>query len=98
MKTGETKESLTDNLNLHLETNGQEMLSVTATTLKEGFIELIESRTARIGVIGLGYVGLPLLWTFHEKGFPVVGFDIDPGKIEALESGRPYIKHLGAQP
>ncbi|MEX2640667.1 MAG: nucleotide sugar dehydrogenase [Balneolales bacterium] len=42
-----------------------------------------------------GYVGLPLLWTFHEKGFPVMGFDIDQSKIDAINSGKTYIKHFG---
>lgn len=55
----------------------------------------IESATAKIGVIGLGYVGLPLLAAFHRAGFPVLGFDTDPGKIEQLKSGLNYLKHLG---
>jgi len=42
-------------------------------------------------------VGLPLLWTFHKKGLPVLGFDIDPAKITAIQSGTPYIKHLGSE-
>ena len=54
----------------------------------------IESREALVGVIGLGYVGLPLAMTFAEKGFRVLGFDIDSGKIEAIGAGRNYIKHL----
>ncbi|HYB53814.1 MAG TPA: nucleotide sugar dehydrogenase [Thermoanaerobaculia bacterium] len=54
----------------------------------------IESRSARIGVIGLGYVGLPMTLTMAEKGFSVLGFDIDPTKIEALNSARNYIQHL----
>ncbi|WP_138429425.1 nucleotide sugar dehydrogenase [Fodinibius saliphilus] len=63
--------------------------------LQDNFVIKIENKTAQIGIIGLGYVGLPLLWTFHEVGFPVTGFDIDEVKIEALEQGQPYIKHLG---
>jgi UDP-N-acetyl-D-glucosamine dehydrogenase len=55
----------------------------------------ITSKTARVGVIGLGYVGLPLLAAFHRAGFHVVGFDIDPAKIEALGRGENYLKHLG---
>lgn len=66
-----------------------------ATGLKENLTERIQNRKARIGIIGLGYVGLPLLWTFHEQGFPVTGFDIDPDKIEDIKKGEPYIKHLG---
>jgi len=56
----------------------------------------IAERTACVGVVGLGYVGLPLLHAFHQAGFPVLGFDIDPAKVEALRAGRPYIRHLGA--
>ncbi len=55
----------------------------------------IEKRTAVVGVIGLGYVGLPLLHAFHTAGFPVIGFDVDPKKIEALHRGENYLKHLG---
>ena len=54
----------------------------------------IEDRTARVGVIGLGYVGLPMTLTMAEKGYSVLGFDIDPTKIEALNHGRNYIQHL----
>jgi len=54
----------------------------------------IEDRSATIGVIGLGYVGLPMTLTMAEQGYSVLGFDIDPGKIEALNHGRNYIQHL----
>jgi UDP-N-acetyl-D-glucosamine dehydrogenase len=55
----------------------------------------LDDRTARIGVIGLGYVGLPLIRAFHEAGFPTLGFDVDQSKIEALREGRAYLHHLG---
>jgi UDP-N-acetyl-D-glucosamine dehydrogenase len=55
----------------------------------------IDSNSAVIGVIGLGYVGLPLMRAFNAAGFPVVGFDVDRRKIEALHAGRNYLKHLG---
>lgn len=55
----------------------------------------IENNTASIGVIGLGYVGLPLLRAFFQAGFPVLGFDIDQSKIDSLKGGRNYLKHLG---
>jgi UDP-N-acetyl-D-glucosamine dehydrogenase len=55
----------------------------------------IQDRTAVVGVIGLGYVGLPLLRAFFQAGFPVLGFDIDPSKIEMLLRGESYLKHLG---
>jgi UDP-N-acetyl-D-glucosamine dehydrogenase len=56
----------------------------------------IDNNTAVVGVIGLGYVGLPLLRAFFQAGFPVLGFDIDQSKIDSLKSGRNYLKHLGA--
>jgi UDP-N-acetyl-D-glucosamine dehydrogenase len=57
----------------------------------------IEQKTYTVGIVGLGYVGLPLMWTFHENGLPVIGFDIDQAKIDHLRSGTPYIKHLGKE-
>jgi UDP-N-acetyl-D-glucosamine dehydrogenase len=54
----------------------------------------IESRTAKVGVIGMGYVGLPLALLFSEPNFPVTGFDIDRNKIEVLESGSSYIYRI----
>ncbi len=60
------------------------------------FQKLIDSSAARIGIIGLGYVGLPLLRAFHSAGFDVLGFDVDPKKITALKAGENYLKHLGA--
>jgi UDP-N-acetyl-D-glucosamine dehydrogenase len=55
----------------------------------------IDSASAVVGVIGLGYVGLPLLHAFHRAGFPVIGFDVDDRKIQALKRGENYLKHLG---
>ncbi|PSH61878.1 nucleotide sugar dehydrogenase [Phyllobacterium sophorae] len=52
----------------------------------------IATRKARAGVIGLGYVGLPLAITLARSGFAVTGFDIDPDKIVALDAGRSYIE------
>jgi len=57
----------------------------------------IADRSARIGVIGLGYVGLPLVLLFEESGFPVTGFDVDPAKPEALHRGESYIRHIGRE-
>lgn len=56
----------------------------------------VENKTAKVGVIGLGYVGLPLLHAFHKAGYPVIGFDVDLRKIQALHRGENYLKHLGA--
>ena len=55
----------------------------------------IEAGSAVVGVIGLGYVGLPLLRLFFDCGFHVHGFDIDPAKIQKIRKGENYIKHLG---
>jgi UDP-N-acetyl-D-glucosamine dehydrogenase len=57
----------------------------------------IESRTAKIGVIGLGYVGLPLSLLLSEAGFKVMGFDIDAKKVTELEAGRSYIFRIAAE-
>ena len=54
----------------------------------------INNKTAKIGIIGLGYVGLPLGLEFANKGFSVTGFDIDEKKIPLLNSGKTYIKHI----
>ncbi len=66
-------------------------------THKETLLSRISSREAIVGVIGLGYVGLPLALVFEEAGFRVVGFDIDPKKPEALARGESYIKHIGPE-
>lgn len=54
----------------------------------------INNREAEIGVIGLGYVGLPLVIEFFKAGFPVTGFDLDAEKVEMLQRGKAYIKHI----
>ena len=54
----------------------------------------IQSRTAKVGVIGMGYVGLPLALLFSEQTFPVTGFDIDKKKVDVLESGGSYIYRI----
>jgi UDP-N-acetyl-D-glucosamine dehydrogenase len=61
-----------------------------------GLLTLLNQRKATIGIIGLGYVGLPLARAFHDAGFPVLGFDVDASKIKDLAAGRSYIHHLGA--
>ena len=59
------------------------------------FLQKIANRSLTAGVIGLGYVGLPLAHAFCQAGLNVVGFDIDPAKIETLQAGRSYIRHFG---
>tara|TARA_R110001599_G_scaffold1889_4_gene9874 strand:- start:325457 stop:326791 length:1335 start_codon:yes stop_codon:yes gene_type:complete len=63
----------------------------------ESLIEKIESKEYKIGIIGLGYVGLPLMWTFFQQGMPTIGYDIDEKKVSNLNEGIPYIKHLGKE-
>lgn len=57
----------------------------------------IKDRSACIGIVGLGYVGLPLMLRFAEVGFRVIGFDIDAKKVEALKAGNSYIEHIPAE-
>jgi UDP-N-acetyl-D-glucosamine dehydrogenase len=57
----------------------------------------IKSREARVGIIGMGYVGLPLVKTFLVQGFEVVGFDIDEKKVNLLNQGKSYIKHVSTE-
>jgi len=59
-------------------------------------LKKITEKRARVGVIGLGYVGLPLVKTFLQKGFRVTGFDIDPKKVDMLNRGKSYIRHISA--
>ena len=59
-------------------------------------LKRIEEKKAVVGVIGLGYVGLPLVKTFLQKGFRVKGFDIDPKKVDLLNRGKSYIRHISA--
>jgi UDP-N-acetyl-D-glucosamine dehydrogenase len=59
-------------------------------------IERFNARRGVVGIIGLGYVGLPLAATFAEAGFAVIGFDIDASKVEQLRKGHSYIRHVPA--
>ncbi|MEN8192419.1 MAG: nucleotide sugar dehydrogenase [Bacteroidota bacterium] len=61
---------------------------------KEELLQKIEQKTFNVGIIGLGYVGLPLGLEFTEKGYNVLGFDLDEKKIESLSKGETYIKHI----
>ena len=65
--------------------------------IRDQLLEKIEKRTARIGVIGQGYVGLPLALLFHETGMPVVGFDTDQHKVDLLNAGHSFINHIGPE-
>src|SRR6516162_6783033 len=57
----------------------------------------LETRTARVCIVGLGYVGLPLADTFAGRGYPVIGFDVDPTKVQMLRAGKSYIGHIPSE-
>lgn len=62
--------------------------------MKHSVESRLNDRTAKIGIVGLGYVGLPLMLRYREVGYSVIGFDIDPQKVSLLKSGRSYIEHI----
>ncbi|MEM1446229.1 MAG: nucleotide sugar dehydrogenase [Planctomycetota bacterium] len=66
-----------------------------STASPAALMKKIEDQTARVGVLALGYVGLPLIRTFWDAGFSVLGFDVDPKKIEMLKRGESYLTHFG---
>ncbi len=57
----------------------------------------LRSREARIGIVGLGYVGLPLSLTYAEVGYKVLGLDIDQSKTDTINKGKSYIKHINSE-
>jgi UDP-N-acetyl-D-glucosamine dehydrogenase len=60
-------------------------------------LQKIDKKEYTIGIVGLGYVGLPLMWTFYENDMPVIGYDIDKEKVGCINEGKSYIKHLGTE-
>src|SRR5579863_9568584 len=69
-------------------------LNGVSPTFSEQFNNKVQNRTARVGIIGLGYVGLPLALLFSDQKFAVTGFDIDARKVTALEKGESYIHRI----
>ena len=65
--------------------------------MKNNLLKIITDKSATVGIIGLGYVGLPLVIRFAEEKFKVIGFDIDTEKCRALNSGESYIRHICAE-
>jgi len=59
-------------------------------------IERIKDKKAVVGIVGMGYVGLPLALTYAEEGFKVIGYDIDTKKASAIKTGKTYIKHIAS--
>jgi UDP-N-acetyl-D-glucosamine dehydrogenase len=65
-----------------------------SSSIHERLADLIERKQAIVGVIGLGYVGLPLVRAFASAGFRCLGFDVDQAKVDKLNAGESYIKHI----
>ena len=65
-------------------------------SVQQALLQKLRDKHARIGIVGLGYVGLPLALRFSEAGFKVLGLDIDPEKVKALNAGRSYIAQIPA--
>ena len=71
-----------------------QLRSATGTAAFNQLLEKIQARRAAVGIIGLGYVGLPLALLFNEQKFPVTGFDVDQDKIKTLNAGGSYIHRI----
>ncbi len=70
---------------------------MTATKTIHPLRAAIENKTAVVGIIGLGYVGLPLARAFMESGFQAMGFDVDQSKVDQLSTGKSYIGHIDGE-
>ncbi|MBT4642787.1 MAG: nucleotide sugar dehydrogenase [Deltaproteobacteria bacterium] len=64
---------------------------------KDNLVQKLRDKSAVIGIVGLGYVGIPLMLRYSEVGFKVIGIDIDQTKVEKLNSGTSYIEHISDQ-
>ena len=64
--------------------------------MNQSLEQKINDQSAVIGIIGLGYVGLPLMSAFVKAGFKTIGFDVDQKKVDMLKAGQSYIKHIDA--
>ena len=65
--------------------------------MQQQLLSAINDKSARVGIIGLGYVGLPLAGAFINSGFRVLGFDVDQDKVDRLNDGQSYIKHIASE-
>lgn len=63
----------------------------------QNLLNKIEDRTCTVGVVGLGYVGLPIVRAYHEQGYRVIGYDKDQRKLDMLSRGETYLDHLGPE-
>jgi UDP-N-acetyl-D-glucosamine dehydrogenase len=67
------------------------------TTFKQALLQKVKDRTARVAVVGIGYVGLPLAVEFAEAGFEVTAVDVDTRKVELLMVGESYIEDIPSE-
>lgn len=65
--------------------------------IKQSSVDKFKSKKALIGIVGLGYVGLPLMLRYNAIGFRVLGIDIDEAKVSRLNAGQSYIEHISAE-
>ncbi len=72
-------------------------ISASAAPTYAHLLQAIQNKTARVGIVGLGYVGLPLVNAFINAGFKTIGYDVDPTKIRRLAAGESYIKHIASE-
>src|SRR5262249_3270197 len=77
--------------------NHMDLKQARADSLQEALRTKINLKSAKVCVVGLGYVGLPLAETFAWGGYPVLGFDIDAGKVQSLKGGKSYIGHISSE-
>ena len=61
---------------------------------KKQLLKKIDNKKAKVGIVGLGYVGLPLAKLFSRKKFEVIGFEVDKSKVIKLKEGKSYINHI----
>ena len=73
------------------------LLSRRACPMSKSLENAIRDKSALVGVIGMGYVGLPLINAFVSAGFRTLGFDVDQRKVDALNAGTSYIKHIDSK-
>ena len=64
---------------------------------KDALIKKLQEKKAKIGILGMGYVGMPLAVVFAEKGFTVLGIDPDKRKLETFEKGISYIRDVSSE-
>ena len=69
----------------------------TTAQISAELAQKIANKTAKVGIIGLGYVGLPLISAFTNAGFQCLGFDVDAEKVRLLKAGKSYIKHIASE-